>query len=99
MINAIELPFCQPGRATISRTSAERSGVRWSGPRSFKVCQEAGDHATAAVVKGRAEMLFAVGAKMAGLSAACARRMRAVGSFWVSSAENWMLAAAMTAPG
>src|SRR5215470_6937414 len=32
MRKAIAWPFVQPGRAMTSRTNADKSGVRWSGP-------------------------------------------------------------------
>src|SRR5688500_12455801 len=99
MRNAIAWPFDQPGRAMTSFTSAERSGVRWSGPRSSTVAHTAGDQVTDAVVTGRAERLFAVPVKITAWSAAWARSVSAVASLCVSSAVNWIFALAIIAPG
>src|SRR5512139_528798 len=84
----IALPLAHPGRAVISLTSAERSGVRCNGPRSSTTIQGFGAHATAFVVVGRAEMLFAAVVKPGALSVACARIVSAVASLWASSAQN-----------
>ena len=69
-MTARALPLAQPGRPTISRTTDERSGVRWSGPCTCFVGHGGGTHATLAPVRGRDETSNALEEKVAGLSAA-----------------------------
>ena len=58
---------------------------RWPAPAAPTV-HAGGSHVTAAVVRGRVEMLFAVAANVAGLSAACPWIVTLVDSLWASFA-------------
>src|SRR5918998_5645842 len=68
---AIAFPLAQRGRFTTSCTRAARLGVRWPAPASPTV-QAGGDHATAALVRGREETVEVAVVKVAALSAAWA---------------------------
>jgi hypothetical protein len=66
----IAFPLAQPGRATTSRTTLDRSGVRCAAARSPTVDHAGGDHATAAAVRARLDTFPLVDVNVPGLSAA-----------------------------
>ena len=86
---ARSLPASQPGRATISCTMAERSGVRWARPASPTVVQAAGVQAAKASVVAREDTLFAALVKTAASSASWPRMLSEVVAEPTSSVRNW----------
>ena len=63
---ASALPLVQPGRSTISWSTAARLGVRWSAVAAPTVGHDTGAQATVAVVLGREEMLRGSGGEHPG---------------------------------
>src|SRR6266576_2679381 len=97
-IIASALPLAQPGRMTISWTTAVRSGVRSFALASPITVQGTGDQLAEAVVRGRVETLPFALVKVAGLSAARPWIDRLVTSLCVSFDSNWTYARVIVAP-
>src|SRR2546422_11457428 len=95
---ASALPLAQPGRFTISWSTALRSAVRWFAPTSPRV-HATGAQLAEAVVRDLVETSPLEPEKVAALSAACPRIVRLVASLCDSLAANWMEALEMVARG
>ena len=91
-------PPIQPGRSTISWSTAARFGVCCSAVRAPTVGHVGGAHVTVAVVLGRVEMLRAVVVNEPALSAAAPETVRLTVAVDVSSTWNWIQAAVTVAP-